>query len=250
MNALQPWKAAIEILTLWCAVYQIIRFFEGTRAQQVMRGIIMLAAAFLLVQKLELEVLSWLLNKLFGVSIIAVLVIFLPEIRHGLARLGQRCLFRVALREEDLDLMLGEIARALESLCRAKFGALIAIEKDGSLGAYASTGVGIDARVSAELLEAVFTPNNPLHDGAAVIQGGRVSAAGCLFPLAQSQDLSRVFGTRHRAALGLSEETDAVVIVVSEERQDISLAYGGRLYKDLSSEEFAAKAKGFIRAEE
>jgi len=123
----------------------------------------------------------------------------------------------------------------------------MAIEKNDTLTPYIESGVLIDSRVSSDLIQAIFTPNNPLHDGGLIVQNGRIMAAGCLFPLTQNQDLSRIFGTRHRAALGLSEETDAMVIIVSEERQDVSLVYRGKLYKDLSQAEMLSKIKELIK---
>ena len=241
------WKPVIEIVILWFVIYQIMLFFEGTRAIQVVRGIIILLAAFFLFQKLELGVLDWLLTRLFAISVIAILIIFQPEIRVGLARLGQRQLFAASIREEELDYMLKEVVNAAEELSRDKVGALIVIEKDDPLNAYIESGVLIDARICVDLIRTIFTPNSILHDGGLIIQHGRVAAAGCLFPIAQSQDLSRVFGTRHRAALGLSEETDAVIVIVSEERQDISLVHRSKMYKDLSKAEMLMKIKEIIK---
>lgn len=248
LNILVIWKPIFEVLILWFVIYHIMLFFEGTRAIQVLRGIIILLLAFFLFQKAGLIILDWLLTKLFAISVIAILVIFHPEIRQGLARLGQRHLFATPLQEEELDYILGEIAKASENLAKSKIGALIAIEKEDPLTAYIESGIHIDAKVSAELIQTIFTPNSLLHDGALIIQHGSIVAGGCLFPLTPSQDLSRIFGTRHRAALGLSEETDAVVVVVSEERQDMSLVYSGRLYKDLSREELLAKIKEVIKS--
>lgn len=240
-------KPYFEIAILWFVVYHIMLFFEGTRAIHVVRGIAILIVAFLLFQKLELEVLNWLLTKLFAISVLAILVIFQPEIRQGLARLGQRNLFGTTLREEEVEFMLKEIYKAVDTLSKNKVGALIAIEKKDPLTPYIESGVLVDARLSADLLQTVFTPNNPLHDGGVIIQHGRVMAAGCLFPLSQNNDLSRIFGTRHRAALGLSEDTDAIVIVVSEERQDISFVYKGRLYKDLSQQDLLFRVKELLK---
>jgi diadenylate cyclase len=247
MNIVAVWKPILEIIILWTVIYHIVLFFEGTRAIHALRGIIILLIAFLLFQKMNFQVLDWLLTKLFGISIIAILIIFHPEIRQGLARIGQRHLFGSSLREEELDKMLLEVCKAVENLSREKFGALIAIEKIDSLSAYVESGDTIDSRITADLIEAIFTPNNPLHDGGLVVQNGRILAAGCLFPLTQNQDLSRIFGTRHRAALGLSEETDAVIIIVSEERGDMSLVYGGKLYKSLGKEELFLKSKEIIK---
>jgi diadenylate cyclase len=179
----------------------------------------------------------------------AALIIFHPEIRQGLARLGQRHLFGTALKNEEIDLMFQEVIKAMETLTRDKLGAMIAIEKKDPLTSYIASGVPIDARVSSELLQAIFTPNNPLHDGSVIIQHGRIASAGCIFPFTQKQDLSRVFGMRHRAALGLSEETDALIFIVSEERQNISLVYQGRLYKNILREELLEKAREFILKE-
>lgn len=241
------WKPFVEIAILWFVIYQILVFFEGTRAIQVVRGIIILVVAFFVFQLLGLHVLDWLLTKLFGISIIAILIIFSPEIRKGLERLGQRHLFAPALKESELEDILITVTKAAENLCREKIGALITIENNDQLTDYVETGVQLDARVSVELIQTIFTPNNPLHDGGLIIQHGRLVAAGCLFPLTKNQDLSRVFGTRHRAALGLSEETDAIVIVVSEERQDMSVFYRGRLYRDLGREEMLSKIKELIK---
>ncbi len=247
MSFILIWKPIIEILILWFVIYQIILFFEGTRAIQVLRGIIILLFAFFLFRRLDLQVLDWLLTKLLGISVIALLIIFHPEIRQGLARLGRRHLFTATLREEELDSMLKQISEATENLSKSKTGALIAIEKNTPLGAYIESGVLIDAHITSDLIENIFTPNSLLHDGGLIIQHGRIVAAGCIFPLTENQDLSRIYGTRHRAALGLSEETDSVIIVVSEERQDVSLAYRGKLYRDLSKEDIFVKVKEIIK---
>ena len=247
LNIVNDGKPIIEIVILWFVIYHIMLFFEGTRAIQVLRGIIILLVAFFLFQRLGFQVLGWLLTKLFAISVIAILVIFHPEIRQGLARLGQRNLFVTTLKQEELDYILKQIVRAAESLCKDKIGALIAIENNDSLSAYLESGVLIDARVSSDLIQTIFTPNSLLHDGGIIIQHGRLIAAGCLFPLTQNQDLSRLYGTRHRSALGLSEETDAVIIIISEERQDMSLVYRSKLYKDLSRDEMVSRIKEVIK---
>ena len=242
------WRPAVEIAILWFVIYQIVLFFEHTRAIQVLRGITVLLAAFFIFRKLNLDVLDWLLNKLFAISVIAILIIFHPEIRQGLARLGQRQLFSTNLRPEELEYVLKNISKAVEHLFKNKIGALIALEKNDPLTAYIESGVLIDGRISSDLIQTIFTPTSLLHDGGLIIQHGKVVAAGCIFPLTSNQDLSRIFGTRHRAALGLSEETDAIIIVVSEERQDITLVYQSKMYKDLSKEELFAKIKDIYKA--
>jgi diadenylate cyclase len=241
------WKQIVEIAILWFVIYQIMLFFEGTRAIQVLRGIIILLFAFFLFQRLNFTILDWLFTKLFAISVIGLLIIFQPEIRGGLARLGQRNIFSTSLKEEELDEVLKQIAKAAENLCKEKIGALIVIEKNDPLTSYIESGVLVDAQVSSELIQTIFTPNSLLHDGGMIIQHGRIMCAGCLFPLSKNQDLSRIFGTRHRAALGLSEETDAIVIIISEERKDMSLVYHAKLYKDLGRDELISKTKEFIK---
>ena len=246
-NLFLYWKPITEVIILWFFIYQIILFFEGTRSLQVLRGIIMLLLVFFISQKFDFIVLDWLLKKLFGISVIAILIIFHPEIRQGLAQLGKRNIFRNMLKDEDPHAFVKQIVEACENLASNKLGGLIAVEKNDSLAAYVQSGEIIDSRVSADLMEAIFTPNNPLHDGGLIIQRGRIAAAGCIFPLAINQELNRVFGTRHRAALSLSEETDAILIVVSEERRDISIIYRKKFYKDLGGAELELKIKELIR---
>ncbi len=246
---IEIWKIILEISILWFVIYQIMLFFTGTRAIRVVRGIIVLLIAFFLVQRLGLERLEWLLTKLFAISVIGILIIFQPEIRQGLARLGRHYLFSFPLREEELDYILKEIVKAVDFLARQGFGALIAIERYDSLKPYVETGVTIEGMVSSELLQNLFTPGSILHDGGVIIQQGQIAAAGCLFPLNEDSNISRIFGMRHRAAIGLTQETDAVVIVVSEERQDISLAYEGVLSQGLSRDDLLVKVKQLMKME-
>jgi diadenylate cyclase len=241
------WRIILEISILWFVIYQIILFFIGTRAVQVVRGIIVLLIAFFLVQRLGLERLEWLLTKLFAISVIAILIIFQSEIRQGLARLGRHHLFSLPLREEELEHILREVTKAVDFLARQGIGALIAMERDDSLKPYTETGVIIDGVISSELLQNIFTPGSMLHDGGVIIQQGRAAAAGCLFPLNEDPDISRIFGMRHRAAIGLTQETDAVVIVVSEERQDISLTFEGKLFQGMNREDLLGRIKQLMR---
>jgi len=246
-NLILYWKPVTEVIILWFFIYHIILFFEGTKSLQVLRGIIILLLVFFISQKFDFIVLDWLLKKLFGISVIAILIIFHPEIRHGLAQLGKRNIFKNFMKDEDASSFVKQIVEACENLAKNKLGGLIAIEKNDSLAAYIQSGEIIDSRVSADLMQAIFTPNNPLHDGGLIIQHARIAAAGCIFPLAIDQDLNRVFGTRHRAALSLSEETDAILIVVSEERCDISIIYRKKFYKDLGTAELESKIKELIK---
>jgi diadenylate cyclase len=223
-------KIAFEIAILWWVIYAILVFIKGTRAVQLLKGLIVIVLLFFLVEKLGLDAVSWILAKILAISVIGFLVIFQPEIRRGLARIGQFGIFTAKERIVD------ELVKAAEWLSERKYGAIIAIEREVGLGSYIESGVNLDGKVKSELLETIFIPNTPLHDGGVVIQMDRITAAGCLFPLAQDSQLAKQQGTRHRAAVGLTEETDAVVMVVSEETGAISIVAGGRLTKDLSGE--------------
>jgi len=245
-NLILYWKPAVEILILWFFIYHILLFFVGTRALQALRGIIILLLAFLIFQKFDFFVLDRLFKELFGISVIAILIIFHPELRQGLASIGKSQVFKAAQKDEGRDFIINQIAQACENLAQNKLGALIAIEKNDALSAYIQSGEIIDSRICAGLIEAIFTPNNPLHDGGLIIQKTRIAAAGCIFPLTANQQLSRIFGTRHRAALGLSEESDAVLIIVSEERRDISLIYRKKFHKDLGGQQLEAKIKELL----
>ena len=243
INLLNNWKAILEIIILWIVFYQIMLFFKGTRAIQVGRGLIVLVFAFFIFQIFRLETLDWLMTNFFAISVIGILVIFQPEIRQGLAKLGQQSIFKGGLYEEELKEIITQIVSAIDILSRKKIGALIAIEKEDSLREYIESGVRIDSRISAELIQTIFTPNSLLHDGGLIIQNTRIIAAGCLFPLTEKPNLDRILGTRHRAAIGLTEQTDAIVVVASEETGDISLCYNGKLLRDLDLNQLSEKLK-------
>lgn len=243
LNLLSYWKPIVEIIILWFVYYRIMLFFQGTRAIQVLRGIIILVFAFFIFQVLHLETLDWLLTHLFGISIIGILILFQPEIRHGLARLGQRKLFKTVLHEEEIETLLKEVIKATETLSKSKTGALIVFEKEDHLKSFIESGVKLDSKISSELIETIFSNNTPLHDGGIVIEQDRITAAGCFFPLTDKPDLSRILGTRHRAAIGLTEQTDAVVLIVSEETGSISVCSSGKLLRDISLDELFLNLK-------
>ncbi|MFH1691726.1 MAG: diadenylate cyclase CdaA [Candidatus Omnitrophota bacterium] len=239
-------KPMIEIFILWFVFFKIMLFFEGTRAGQVWKGIFILVVAFFLAQKLGLNTLDWILTKLFAISVVAIIVIFQPELRFGLARLGQPHLFWTGLKEEEIDELIRQLVAAVVFLSQRKIGALIAIEREMRLKTYVDSGIALDAKLTPEFLETIFTPLSPLHDGGVIVQGNKVAAASCLFPLAQNPYLSHTLGTRHRAAIGLSEETDAVMLIASEQSGLISLAVGGRLVQGLSKEELAQSLRDHL----
>lgn len=239
-------KPVIEISILWFVFFRIMIFFEGTRAGQVWKGIFILVVAFFLAQKLGLNTLDWILTKLFAISVIAIIVIFQPELRFGLARLGQPHLFMTGLKAEEIDELIRQLSQALFFLADKKIGAIIALEREDRLKTYIENGVQMGAQLSPELLETIFTPLSPLHDGGVVVEGNTIAAASCLFPLAQNPYLSHTLGTRHRCAIGLTEETDAVVLVASEETGLISLAVRGRLTQGLTKEELIGNLKDLL----
>ncbi|HPC58404.1 MAG: diadenylate cyclase CdaA [Kiritimatiellae bacterium] len=219
----------LEILVLAVVFYYIIQFLRGTRGAQVLLGFVTAVVVMLLLTRLfNLDTLNWLLQQLSVYLVIAFLIIFQPEIRRALAELGKQHVFATTLRERGV---LDEIVQAVSRLAADKIGALIAIEREIGTRAVQETGTRMDSVVTAELLATIFFPHTPLHDGGVIIEGDRIRAAACVFPLS-SRDIGKI-GTRHRAAVGISEETDAVVVVVSEETGAISLAYKGRLIRGL-----------------
>ena len=219
----------LEMLVLAVLFYYAILFFRGTRGAQVLLGFATAMIAMLVLTRIfRLDTLNWLLQQFSVYLVVAFLVIFQPEIRRALAELGKQRVFATSLRERGI---LDEIVEAVSRLAADKIGALIAIEREIGTRAVQETGTRVDSLVNAELLATIFFPHTPLHDGGVVIEGDRVRAAACVFPLS-GRDIGKL-GTRHRAAVGLSEETDALVVVVSEETGAISLAYKGRLIRGL-----------------
>jgi diadenylate cyclase len=231
MNVLEIWfmvKPFVEILVLWWIFYRILLFFQGTRAFQVLKGITYLAIMFLVAQLFRFDTLNWLLMKFFAISILAMVILFQQELRHGLARLGRGHLFNLFLEESEVVAVISEISDAAFKLSEKKTGCLIALEREAKLTTYAESGVQIDGLVTAELVQTIFKHESLIHDGGLIIRGQRILAAACLFPLTDNQNLSKIIGTRHRAALGLTEHTDAVVLLVSEETGEISVACDGK----------------------
>ncbi|MFH1995875.1 MAG: diadenylate cyclase CdaA [Candidatus Omnitrophota bacterium] len=236
----ENWKALVEIAVLWYVIYITLLFIKGTRTAQLLKGLAFLFLIFIISDRLGFDVISWVLTRLFALSLIALLVIFQPELRRGLARLGQFGFF-----QENLE-MLEEAGKAAIMLSKRKVGALIAIEREIGLKNYIETGTPVDAKVTKDILMPLFLPDSTIHDGGVIIQGGRIVAAGCLFPLAQITQISKSLGTRHRAAVGLSEETDAVVVVVSEETGGISVAVNGHLARNLTEANLIKFLKGIF----
>lgn len=231
----------IDILLVTILVYQILLFIRGTRAVQLVIGLIGLLLLYAISVRLGLRTVAWLLGQLGIVIPIAFLILFQPELRRILEQLGRGAplagAFASPLGREEAIRLIGDVARAARVLAIRKTGALMVLERATGLTDVVETGIKVDAAVSVPLLLTVFHPNTPLHDGAVIIQGNRVVAAACLLPLSENPTLSKTLGTRHRAGLGISEQTDAVAIAVSEETGIISAAADGVLRRGLSEEE-------------
>ncbi|MEI8205539.1 MAG: diadenylate cyclase CdaA [Kiritimatiellales bacterium] len=217
----------IEILILAVVFYFLVKFFRGTRGATILTGLAILFAFLMLITKFtNLLILNWLLQKLMIYLALALIVIFQPEIRRALARLGRQSHFVAGKARRALA---DPVTEAVLLLASRKIGALIAIEREVETKTIQNTGTAMNSEVSTELLTSIFYPGTPLHDGGVIISEDRIAAAGCVFPLTQTDNLARDLGTRHRAAIGLTEETDTMVIVVSEETGVISVAHNGRL---------------------
>lgn len=231
------WRPVVEISILAIGIYYAIVFVRGTRGWPVVVGFLLMLALTFLATVLQLTVLGHLLRGFFALSLLAILVIFQPEFRRMLSQLGNLPLFATP-REQRENIEV--IVQAVERMADVGIGVLIAIEQSISLPAAVESGIVVDCEATPEMLESIFFPNNALHDGGVIIQGDRLAYAACIFPLTQRQDLNPSLGTRHRAAIGLSEETDAVVVVVSEETGAISYAYKGQLVRGVTVEELRA----------
>jgi diadenylate cyclase len=236
----QSWT---EILILTVAFYFILGAVRGTRGAGILKGIVFLfittfLGALFLAERLHLENIQRMLTWLLSGSAIAIIVLFAPELRRGLSLLAQSRILSPFLRGQSSGIV-DELANAAVKLSKNRIGALVAIERDIGLGEYVEHGVRIDAALTSELLEALFYPGSALHDGAVIVQHDRVAAAGCLLPLTDDTSLSKSMGTRHRAGIGISEETDAIALIVSEETGRISVAVKGKLNSDLTRESLA-----------
>lgn len=233
------WRDLLDIFLVTFLLYTLYRLMAGTRALNLVRGVLVYLLVWFLASLLGLSTLSWLLGNAATLGAFALIVVFQPELRAFLERLGR------GQRLSSGPLALEELLLGIARLSEKRRGALIALERRTPLGEYAVSGEILDARLSARLLETLFYPGTPLHDGGAILRGERLFAAGCVFPISESQ---LGLGTRHRAALGLSEVSDALVIVVSEETGAIRVAEGGRLSSPLSLEALRERLKGVARA--
>jgi diadenylate cyclase len=228
------WQDFVDIAIMAMGIYWIIHLIRGTRAVQMLLGLMVLFLTYFASRAFELYTLNWMLDNFLSSIILVIVVLFQSDIRRALTQVGRGSL--LGMREHiSYGQVLEEITRAAVSLAGKNVGALIVLEREVGLNEYIEVGTRLDAQVSKELMVSIFLPTSPIHDGALVIQKGRITAVGCFLPLTTSPNVSKSLGTRHRAAIGLTEETDAVVVVVSEEEGKISLVREGRLIRDLDA---------------
>ncbi len=227
------WIDALDILIVAFATYQTILALRGTRAFQMLLGLAFLYVASRVAQRIGLVTVNWLLSNLLAVWFLLLIILFQPELRRALASMGRRgTLLRAFTRYQEAH-MIDEVVRAVTALAAKRIGAIVVVERDSRLSDTVDSGTPVDALVSRRLLESIFYPYSPLHDGAVIISRDRIVAAACFLPLSISPELSRDLGTRHRAAVGVTEETDAIAIVVSEETGAISLVVGGEIVRQM-----------------
>ena len=240
------WRDTLDILIVSFIIYRIILLIKGTRAVQMLKGFAVIFLFYLLAEKAELVILHWILTNFLSSLILIIIVIFQHDIRRALAHVGTVPFFS-SVETVDEEAVLDELLKAAMSLANKKIGALMVLEREIGLKDYIDIGTRLDAAVNREILQSIFLPNSPLHDGAVIIREGRLIAAGALLPLT-ANPVDKGLGTRHRAAIGLTEETDAVVIVVSEERGRISLVEGGNISQDMESDALRATLSRHLKS--
>ncbi|RWR13992.1 diadenylate cyclase CdaA [Siminovitchia fortis] len=230
----------VDIFLVWYVIYKLLMIIRGTKAVQLLKGIFVIIIARFVSEYLNLHTLSWILENAITWGFLGVIIIFQPELRRALEQLGRGSIFtRGGIQEEEeLHQRVTAITEAISYMAKRRIGALISIERETGMGDYIETGIPLHSKLTSQLLINIFIPNTPLHDGAVIIQRDQIAAAACYLPLSESPFISKELGTRHRAAVGISEVTDALTIVVSEETGHVSVTQHGELYRDLSSEEF------------
>ena len=241
------WRAVVEILIFWYVIYRLLIFIQGTRTVQLLWGLLLLMPLFFLAEWFGFTSITWMLTNFLTIGIIALVIIFQPELRRALVRLGQNAQFNTMIRRGGA---IDEIVRASEELSKQKRGALFAIERDVGLRNYVESGIVLEAQVNYELLITIFNPTSVLHDGGVVISDNKVASCASLFPLSQNPEISKTLGTRHRAAVGLTEETDAIVVIISEETGGIAVSVYGKLTRNLDTEGLRRVLMSLLRPDE
>ena len=234
--------SAIDIAVVWYFIYKLLVMIRGTKAIQVVKGIVVIIAIRVLSGILGLNTVEWLMSQVITYGVIASIIIFQPEVRRGLEHLGRGALFsrKKNSSEASSQEMIADFNQAIKYMSKRKIGALITIQKQTGLDEYIETGIPLNSAISGELLINIFIPNTPLHDGAVIIKDNKIAVACAYLPLSENDAIPKEYGTRHRAAIGVSEVSDAITIVVSEETGDVSITRNGRLHAHLSEEEYLA----------
>ncbi|TDL30783.1 TIGR00159 family protein [Jeotgalibacillus sp. S-D1] len=232
---------AVDILLVWFVIYKLITVIRGTKAVQLLKGIFVIVIVRGFSELLGFNTLAWMMEQVMLWGVLGVIIIFQPELRRALEQLGRGRLFaRGNLQEdEERDRLIEAVTKSVSYMAKRRIGALISFEKETGMGDYIETGIPMDSHLTSELLINLFIPNTPLHDGAVIVQKNRIAAAACYLPLSESPFISKELGTRHRAALGVSEVTDSITVVVSEETGAISITTNGELQRNLELEEFS-----------
>lgn len=235
----------VDILLVWFVIYKLITVIKGTKAVQLLKGIFVIVIARLVTVALDLETLGWIMQQVLEWGFLAIIIIFQPELRRALEQLGRGKLFSSSTlnEESERNRLIEAMSKSVSYMAKRRIGALISIERETGLSEYIETGIPMNSDITSELLINLFIPNTPLHDGAVIVQKNHIAAAACYLPLSESPFISKELGTRHRAALGISEVTDAITIIVSEETGAISLTANGDLHRNLSLEDFEVKLR-------
>ena len=229
----------LDIVVIWFVVYKLIMLVRGTKAVQLLKGVVVFFILKTLASLIGLSTVTWLMDQIITYGVIAVIIIFQPEVRRGLEHIGRTSFWtRVKKETTDKDRMVQSFDKAIQYMSKRKIGALVTIERNTGLDEYIETGIPLDADISGELLINIFIPNTPLHDGAVIIKNGKIAVSCAYLPLSESQLIPKEFGTRHRAAIGISEVSDALTFVVSEETGDVSVTLNNTFIPHLGQEEY------------
>ena len=237
------WRDIVDILIMSYVFYRLILIIRGTRAEQLVKGLIVLLLAMVISDQLGLDTIHWTLRQTMTVGLIAIPIVFQPELRRALEHLGRGKIFRPTYwnwSPQDFESMLDELNKAIPVLVKKRIGALVVIERSTGLKDWIDTGIPVEGLVTAELIINIFFPRSPLHDGAVIIQGNQIVAAGCYLPLTEDPNLGKELGTRHRSGIGITENSDAVAVIVSEETGIISVAHDGVLTRYLDEKKLRA----------
>ncbi|MCG0791995.1 hypothetical protein IMAU10566_02337 [Lactiplantibacillus plantarum] len=236
---LQNFVRLLDILAVWFVIYELIVLLRGTKAVQLFRGIVVIAIIKAVSVLIGLDTVSWIMDQIINWAVIAMVIIFQPEIRRGLEHLGRGSMFARGKRQnEDEERMIAELDKAIQYMAKRRIGVLMSIKMDTGLEDYIETGIALDADITGELLINIFIPNTPLHDGAVIIQDNQIKVAAAYLPLSESNLIPKELGTRHRAAVGISEVTDALTIVISEETGEVSITKDNELMRGMTRENY------------